>query len=172
VAMVNKVWGCPAEYVLESARWRWPMPKWYLEIICPPSVYAAVPYYNRQVCIWKPEYYDIPIIQKGINILISWVKFEWGDLEIKPGIDRKSAGWIGFRTWIQTHPVYSDFPHCHCSRGSCSLLHGSYFRTPNGNLNKNNRSMSRLTGHWFKYELAQAYPTLYGEGGWAHKLKK
>ena len=27
-------------------------------------------------------------------------------------------------------------------------------------------------GNWRKNELARAYPTLYGKGGWANKLKK
>jgi hypothetical protein len=169
VAKVKNVWRSPTEYVLESVG--------RLESR---RQIANIPghVYSRQVCIWKPGYYDVPIIQKGIEILRSWVTFEWQldlrpnyisgkVLEIKPCIDRKSAGWIGFRTWMQTHPVYSEFSNFHYI-----MMGGdSYFRHPMGDMKKN-RSYSRLTSHWFKYELAKAYPTLYGKDGWANKLEK
>ena len=155
VASVKNIWRCPRDYVLKTIEQMTipgSRPVWYHEIIFPKQDKKI---YNRQVCIWKPEYYEIPIERRGIEVLKSWVSFEWHSLVIKTAMDRTNEEWIGFRTWLQTHPIYSK----------CG-----FFVTPMGNSNRNKR-YSHLTKHWFKYELALAYPTLYGENGWA-KLKK
>jgi hypothetical protein len=157
VSSVKNIWRCPRELVLDTIeQFTFPgiRPKWYQEIILPKKQTGI---YNRQVCIWKPEYYDIPIRRKGIEILKSWVNIESDGLVIKQDIDWTDDEWIGFRTWLGTHPIYQY---------SCFVTRSF------GIIWCRNKRYSRLTRHWNKYELAKAYPTLYGKDGWANKLEK
>ena len=154
VAKVKNVWRIASpnsecfmkDFVLENvenrARW-W----WYWSPV-------------RPVCVWKPDYYDLSITQRGIIGLEKWVKTygrRSGDqlalhnVMLIDRTSRRSAEWIGFRQWIQTHPVYQRH----------ALISYTYITPP--------RSPQLLTHYWFKYELALAYPTLYGEGGWANQ---
>jgi len=65
-------------------------------------------------------------------------------------IDRRSEEWIGFKSWIQTHQAFMVNDFRSSAFGSAT-------------------SSKMLSKHWFKYELALAYPTLYGKNGWAKK---
>jgi hypothetical protein len=141
VSRVKNIHRCPIDLVLENIanRQRWQ----HLARI--PALHA----YERRVCIWSPEYYDI---EKDIAGLTNWVHVAWRDGELGwtllRGVDRRSDEWIGFKSWVQTHPAFisQDF--------------------------RWERKTSKvLSNHWFKYELALAYPTLYGKNGWAKKIK-
>jgi len=63
-------------------------------------------------------------------------------------VDRRSDEWIGFKSWVQTHPTFIS----------------QDFRLER-------KTTKVLSNHWFKYELTLAYPTLYGKNGWAKKIK-
>ena len=155
IAMVKNVWRCPQNFVLEDVenRNRWQ------QIARIPSLHA----YTRNVCIWQPCYYDIALLEKGIVGLSEWSLYGYVghcicnyQYYLKKDIDRRCAEWIGFRQWMHTHPVNQKYrPPC---RGF-----------PAGVMVK--KSFNTLTRHWFKYELALAYPTLYGKGGWAKRKK-
>ena len=148
VAEMKNIRKCPADLVLENVvnRGRW-------------QHIARLPYlhsYERRVCIWEPEYYDIKADIHGIK---DWVKFPARTMNAPDydialplrRIDRRSEEWIGFKSWIQTHPTFVN----------------NYFNSPQwGQL----ASPMTLSKHWFKYELALAYPTLYGKNGWVKNL--
>ena len=149
VTWVKNVWSCHHDIVLEHVedRVRWQ------QLAKIPGLNA----YERRVSIWKSEYYDRCMIYGGIKGLHRWSGGGGGDglsvfknTQLKSDTDRRSAEWIGFRQWVQTHPVYK-------SQDSGWLY--AYRK----------RSPKMLTHYWYKYELALAYPTLYGKRGWANK---
>ena len=131
VSKVKNTHKCPVDLVLENVVNR---PRWQ-HIARVPALHA----YERRVCIWSPDYYDIKTRIVGIS--------NWSDRRqrARPMI-RKSDEWIGFRSWVQTHPAFSRY---------AGLSPGA-----------------PLSKHWFKYELALAYPTLYGKNGWTKKIPK
>ena len=153
VAKMKNIRRCPIDLVSKNVvnRARW-------------QHIARLPYlhsYERRVCIWDPEYYDIRKVISGIS---EWVGYKYLPLRPSPPrdemdvlistnlvsnlhlhrIDRRSDEWIGFRSWIQTHPAFVS-------------------------LRDSSSSPKVLSKHWFKYELELAYPTLYGKDGWAKK---
>ncbi len=143
IAGTKNIRKCPEDLVLENVvnRRRW-------------QHIARLPYlhsYERRVCIWAPEYYDI---RKDISGISEWVKYPHRVLEydvalpIHQWVDRRSEEWIGFKSWIQTHPTFTGNDFRSSGFGSAT-------------------SSKMLSKHWFKYELALAYPTLYGKNGWA-----
>jgi hypothetical protein len=111
-------------------------------------------YCERRVCMWKPEYYDM---KPDITGMTKWVgecrlvrdNPVWGvGWSLLKDVDRRSDEWIGFKSWVQTHPAFIS----------------QDFRWER-------KTAKVLSKHWFKYELALAYPTLYGKNGWAKKIK-
>ena len=109
-------------------------------------------YYERRVCLWKSEYYDTPPATLScVPGITRWIApvvdaSGWTRHGLLQDVDRRSEEWIGYRSWLHTHPTFlkNDF---------------RWFR----------KKSTVLTDHWFKYELALAYPTLYGKKGWANK---
>jgi len=152
VGRVKNVRVCSIDLVLDDVRGRG---RWQ-HIARVPALYP----YERRVCIWEPEYYDI---KGGIHGIEDWVKYPARTMSL-PGaydiaiplrvIDRRSEEWIGFKSWIHTHPT---FMAAMC-RSPMLQRYGSV------------RSPTLLSKHWFKYELVLAYPSLYGKNGWAKKL--
>jgi len=152
VARMKNIRKCPIDLVLENVvnRGRW-------------QHIARLPYlhsYERRVCIWAPEYYDMG--KKNISGISEWVEYIPGNLAQRTRgqyaialplnrIERRSEEWIGFKSWIQTHPTFVVNDFRSSAFGSAT-------------------SSKMLSKHWFKYELALAYPTLYGKNGWAKKL--
>ncbi len=146
IAWTKNIRKCPIDLVLENvvSRGRW-------------QHISRVPYlhsYERRVCIWAPEYYDI---RKDISGISEWVKYPPVVANLAPKYDialplsiisRRSEEWIGFKSWIQTHPAFTGNDFRSSGFGSAT-------------------SSKMLSKHWFKYELALAYPTLYGKNGWA-----
>ena len=135
--------------------------------------------YDRRVCIWESAYYDI----SQYNWLTPWnpgckfsvlisphcdLHFPGGafgsqrELSLAPsmikGQDRHSEEWIGFRQWAQTNPAYI---------ASQFITSGHRSRAINYTSPSRAKCTKALTHHWFGYELASAYPTLYGKKGWA-----
>jgi hypothetical protein len=92
----------------------------------------------------------------GIN---DWIVIQrgarWPLLE---GVDRHSEEWIVYRSWLHTHPSF-----LRQTRVQNRFLGTGHYERENPKI---------LTDHWFKYELALAYPTLYGKNGWANSLKQ
>jgi hypothetical protein len=152
VAWVKNVWCCHHDIVLEHV---WDRVRWQ-QLAKIPGLNA----YERRVSIWKQEYYDTCMIYGGIKGLLRWNANPSGlqglsvfkNIQLKSDTDRRSAEWIGFRQWIQNHPVYKS-------------------QDPTGYAYRK-RSPKMLTHYWYKYELALAYPTLYGKRGWANKKNK
>jgi hypothetical protein len=150
VAGMKNIRKCPIDLVLENVvnRGRW-------------QHIARLPYlhsYERRVCIWTPAYYDI---RRDISGISDWVERIPGNMGQRTHgeyaialplikIDRRSEEWIGFKSWIQTHPAFMV----------------NYFRSSAFGSATSSKMLSK---HWFKYELALAYPTLYGKNGWAKK---
>ena len=102
-------------------------------------VLPALNSYERRVCLWKPEYYDLkPVRLSCITGITNWVRMEGHELVVCPlleGVDRRSEEWIGFKSWLHTHPTF--------------LKHTFRWDRKNSKM---------LTDHWFKYDLALAYP--------------
>ena len=144
VSKVKNIHKCPTSLVLNNVvdRHRWE------HIATVPGLHA----YERRVCLWKPEYYDTPPATLScVPGITRWVApvvdaSGWTRHGLLQGVDRRSEEWIGYRSWLHTHPTFlkNDF---------------RWFR----------KKSKVLTDHWFKYELALAYPTLYGKKGWANK---
>ena len=144
VSKVKNIHKCPTILVLDNVvdRHRWE------HIATLPGLHA----YERRVCLWKPEYYDTPPATLScVTGITRWVApvvdaSDWTRHELMQGVDRRSEEWIGYRSWLHTHPTFlkNNF---------------RWFR----------KKSTMLTDHWFKYELALAYPTLYGKKGWANK---
>jgi len=149
MGVVQNIRKCPIDLVLEDVINR---PRW--QHICRvPHLHS----YMRRVCIWGPEYYDI---NERIPGLSNWVgrigagrlaSGEYARALPLSRIDRRSDEWIGFKSWIQTHPAFME---------------NEFRSSPFGAAT----SSKMLSKHWFKYELVLAYPTLYGKNGWAKKL--
>jgi hypothetical protein len=147
VARMKNIRKCPIDLVLENVvnRGRW-------------QHIARLPYlhsYERRVCIWAPEYYDI---RTDISGMSEWVKYpphlsnqKYNIALPLSRISRRSEEWIGFKSWIQTHPAFTGNDFRSSGFGSAT-------------------SSKMLSKHWFKYELILAYPSLYGKNGWAKKL--
>ena len=143
VSKVKNIHKCPACLVLNNVvdRHRWE------HIATVPGLHA----YERRVCLWKPEYYDTPPATLScVPGITRCVRLEghgvWRSAPLLQGVDRRSEEWIGYRSWLHTHQTF--------------LKHT--FRWER-------KSPKVLTDHWFKYELALAYPTLYGKKGWVNK---
>ena len=139
VSKVKNIHKCPTSLVLDNVadRHRWE------HITTIPGLHA----YERRVCLWKPEYYDTPPATLScVTGITRWVRLEGLGYPLLRDVDRRSEEWIGYRSWLHTHPTFlkNDF---------------RWFR----------KQSKVLTDHWFKYELALAYPTLYGKKGWANK---
>ena len=144
VSKVKNIHKCPTILVLDNVvdRHRWE------HIATVPGLHA----YERRVCLWKPEYYDTPPAKLScVTGITRWVApvvdaSDWARHELLQDVDRRSEEWIGYRSWLHTHPTFlkNDF---------------RWFR----------KKSKVLTDHWFKYELVLAYPTLYGKRGWANK---
>jgi len=147
VASMKNIRKCPTDLVLDDVvnRGRW------THIARLPALHS----YERRVCIWKPEYYDMG---RNISGLSDWAKpiltsLSPYDIALPlRRIDRRSEEWIGFKSWIQTHPAFAQNDFRSSAWGAST-------------------SSKMLSKHWFKYELELAYPTLYGKNGWAKKLK-
>ena len=146
VSKVKNTHKCPVDLVLENVVN--PFDQWIGQHI---ARVPAAPAATRRVCMWKPEYYDVKNDITGITkwvgegkCTVSMGPWWLGDVHID--VDRRSDEWIGFRSWVQTHPAFisQDFGW---ERNTAEVL----------------------SNHWFKYELALAYPTLYGKNGWAKK---
>jgi hypothetical protein len=150
ISKVKNIHKCPVDLVLENVVNR---PRWQ-HIARVPALHA----YERRVCMWKPEYYDV---KNDITGITKWVgeggvcghrhgahyNPVWGvGWTLLSDVDRRSDEWIGFRSWVQTHPAFIS----------------QDFRWER-------KTAKVLSNHWFKYELALAYPTLYGKNGWAKK---
>jgi len=159
VSKVKNIHMCPTSLVSDNVvdRHRWQ------HIATVPALHA----YERRVCLWKSEYYDTPPATggkyigryRGRNVFQSqspttlssvtgitrWVRLEGLGYPLLKGVDRRSEEWIGYKSWLHTHPTFRK----HTFRWE----------------RKNSKV---LTDHWFKYELALAYPTLYGKRGWAN----
>ena len=146
ISEVKNIRKCPTCLVLDNVfgRHRWQ------HIARVPALHS----YERRVCLWKPEYYDM---KPDIAGLTKWVSEDlrgrdnpvWGvGWSLKKDVDRRSDEWIGFKSWVQTHPTFIS----------------QDFRLER-------KTTKVLSNHWFKYELALAYPTLYGKNGWAKKIK-
>ena len=144
VSKVKNIHKCPTSLVLNNVvdRHRWE------HIATVPGLHA----YERRVCLWKPEYYDTPPATLScVPGITRWVApvvdasglTPWTRHGLLQDVDRRSEEWIGYRSWLHTHPTFlkNDF---------------RWFR----------KKSKVLTDHWFKYELALAYPTLYGKKGW------
>jgi len=142
VSKVKNIHKCCDDMVLENVigRGRWK------HIARLPALHA----YERRVCIWSSEYYDLKFAKDLCHIvgISDWVHLRRPgfSLPLLPGIDRRSKEWIGYKSWIQTDPTFSKY-----------------------NFIWERKNPKVLTDHWFKYELALAYPTLYGKKGWANK---
>ena len=140
VSKVKNIHKCPTSLVLDNVadRHRWG------HIATVPGLHA----YERRVCLWKPEYYDTPpTTLSSLTGIKRWASEAWTNTyPLLRDVDRRSEEWIGYRSWLHTHPTFlkNDF---------------RWFR----------KQSKVLTDHWFKYELALAYPTLYGKKGWANK---
>jgi len=138
ISKVKNIHQCPCRLILDNVvdRHRWE------HIATVPGLHA----YERRVCLWKPEYYDTPPATLSCVPGITGCVHYAYCAPLLQGVDRRSEEWIGYRSWLHTHPTF--------------LKHT--FRW-------DRKSPKILTDHWFKYELALAYPTLYGKNGWANK---
>ena len=144
VSKVKNIHKCPTSLVLDNVvdRHRWE------HIATVPGLHA----YERRVCLWKPEYYDTPPATLScVTGITRWVApvvdaSDWTRHGLLQGVDRRSEEWIGYRSWLHTHPTFLK-----------------------NNFRWERKNSKVLTDHWFKYELALAYPTLYGKKGWANK---
>ena len=137
VSKVKNIHKCPTSLVLDNVadRHRWE------HIATVPGLHA----YERRVCLWKPGYYDTPqVTLSSVTGITRWVRLEGLGYPLLRDVDRRSEEWIGYRSWLHTHPTFSK----HTFRWE-------------------RKSRDMLTDHWFKYELVLAYPTLYGKKGWA-----
>jgi len=149
VSKVKNTHKCPVDLVLENVVN--PFDQWIGQHI---ARVPAAPAATRRVCLWKPEYYDM---KPDITGMTKWVgegtrsrdNPVWGvGWMLLKGVDRRSDEWIGFKSWVQTHSAFIS----------------QDFRWER-------KTAKVLSKHWFKYELALAYPTLYGKNGWAKKIK-
>ena len=149
VSNVKNIRRCADDLVLENVTMR---DRW-LHIARLPFLHS----YERRVCMWSHEYYDI---KEGISGMSEWVETRYADISsrsykfavpLRTQIDRRSEEWIGFKSWIQMHPAFMENEFAYAGYGGSAT------------------SSKMLSKHWFKYELVLAYPTLYGKNGWAKK---
>jgi hypothetical protein len=163
ISKVKNTHKCPVDLVLENVVN--PFDQWIGQHI---ARVPAAPAATRRVCLWKSEYYDMKneLLSRlssitGINDWIRPVGVGWPLLE---GVDRHSEEWIGYRSWLHTHPTFVSHLRVQKQRRCC------YGHAAACHYERENPKI--LTDHWSMYELALAYPTLYGKNGWANSLKQ
>jgi hypothetical protein len=85
---------------------------------------------------------------------------------------RKEEFWPEFRHYIQMCNL--DEHHKYSTRNMYTKLVEKYGGAAHYKAAKacEHTRLYKNVGKWRKDELVRAYPTLYGKGGWANKLKK